>query len=55
MIDGGGCIIPHPISQLRKLLITHPIGFDFKCKLYILGLTYYGSVIPVDISFQNRT
>ena len=50
-VDGGGAILPHPITQLRKLLVSNPIGFEFRCKSYILGLAYYGSVIPVEIAF----
>ena len=55
LIDGGGCLLPHPVTQLRKTLLTNPIGFDFRCKSYVLGMAYYGSVIPVDIAFQKKT
>ena len=55
LVDGGGAQLPHPISQLRKLLVANPIGFEFRCKSYILGLAYYGSVTPVHIAFQKKT
>jgi hypothetical protein len=47
MIDGGGSLLPHPPMQFRKLMNMNPIGFDYKCKSFILGMAYYGSVLPV--------
>lgn len=54
-VDGGGSLLPHPVSQLRKNMQISPIGFEFKCKSYIMGLAYYGSVIPVKMAFQKKT
>lgn len=47
--------MPHPVNQLRKVLLINPASFDYKCKSYILGLAYYGSVIPVELAFQKKT
>lgn len=54
-VDGGGCLLPHPISNLRKTIKTNPIVFQSRCRSFILGLSYYGSVLPVDVAFKNKT
>lgn len=54
-VDGGGCLLPHPINYLRKTIKTNPIVFDSRCRSYILGLAYYGSVLPVEVAFQSKS
>jgi len=54
-IDGGGSFLPSPLSQLRKVLKNNPLSFDFKCQSYIVGLAYYGSVLPIEMAFQSKS
>lgn len=55
VVDGGGCLLPHPITNLRKVISSNPIVFESRCRSYILGLAYYGSVLPIDVAFQNKS